>query len=77
MSTVTKRCSLCFKIEDDAHLICKESLQLCPKCYAKWNESGYEQKLMLVKSIKCYRQLVEKYEDTSGTKINTDFEGIS
>lgn len=79
MSTIHKRCSLCFTKDepDGGHLIWKDSLQLCPKCYKKYEESAYNQRVMLINSIKCYRKLVERYEDTSGIKIDTDFSGIS
>lgn len=79
MSTVAERCSLCFskseKQGDD--LIWKDSLQLCQKCYDRYNESAYNQRVMMLNSIRCYRKLVERYEDTSGKRIDTSFSGIS
>ena len=77
MSSINKRCSLCFRETEDKDLISKDSLQLCPKCYNKYEESAYNQRVMLLNSIRCYRKLVERYEDTSGIKIKTDFSGIS
>lgn len=79
MSTITERCALCFKKSEKRgdDLIWLDSLQLCPKCYEKYRESAYNQRVMLINSLKCYRKLVERYEDTSGTKIDTDFSGIS
>ncbi len=79
MSTVSERCCLCFR-KSDKHgddLIWKDSLQLCPRCYERYNESAYNQRVMMLNSIKCYRKLVTRYEDTSNTKIDTDFSGIS
>lgn len=79
MSSVSERCALCFS-KSDKHgddLIWKDSLQLCQKCYDKYNESAYNQRVMLLNSIKCYRKLVGRYEDTSSTKIDTNFSGIS
>lgn len=32
---------------------------------------------MLLNSVKCYRKLIARYEDTSGIKIDTNFGGIS
>lgn len=79
MSSVNERCALCFSKSDKNgdDLIWKDSLQLCPKCYEKFNESAYNQRVMLLNSIKCYRKLVARYEDTSSTKIDTNFSGIS
>jgi hypothetical protein len=77
MSSINKRCSLCFRETGDKDLVAKDSLQLCPKCYTKYEESPYNQRVMLLNSINCYRKLVERYEDTSGIKIKTDFSGIS
>ena len=79
MSSVSERCCLCFK-KSEKHgddLIWRDSLQLCPKCYERYTESAYNQRVMMINSLKCYRKLVERYEDTSGTKIETDFSGIS
>ena len=71
-STVYKRCSLCFtKFEPDGgELIWKDSMQLCPKCYTRYNASAYNQRVMLINSIKCYRRLIGKYED-KGNIFNT------
>lgn len=78
MSTVADRCSLCFKKLDKGEaFIMKDSLQLCPKCYEKFIESPYNQRVMLLNSVKCYRKLIARYEDCGGIKINTDFGGIS
>lgn len=79
MSTVNERCCLCFK-KSEKHgddLIWKDSLQLCKKCYDKYSESPYNQRVMMLNSIKCYRKLIRRYEDTSNIKIDTDFSGIS
>lgn len=79
MSTVSERCALCFNKSEKhgADLIWKDSLQLCQKCYDKFNESPYNQRVMLLNSIKLYRKLVSRYEDCGGVKIDTAFEGIS
>lgn len=79
MSSVSERCALCFRKSDKKgdDLIWKDSLQLCPKCYERFSESPYNQRVMLLNSIKCYRKLVSRYEDSSGTKLDTNFEGIS
>lgn len=79
MSTVTERCSLCFEKSKNRgdDLIWLDSLQLCQKCYDKYTKSAYNQRTMLINSLKCYRKLVERYEDTSSTKIDTSFSGIS
>lgn len=78
-STVGERCALCFerseKHGDD--LIWKDSFQLCPRCYTKYEESPYNQRVMMINSIKCYRRLISKYEDSSNVKLETKFEGIS
>ena len=75
MSTVSNRCSLCFKKSDN--LTNLDSLQLCDDCYKKYTESAYNQRVMLIKSIHCYRKLVKRYEDTGNIKIDTNFSGIS
>lgn len=77
MSSINERCSLCFRKEKSENLVSKDSLQLCPKCYKKYEESPYNQRVMLLNSVKCYRKLIARYEDTSGIKIDTDFGGIS
>ena len=78
-STIYKRCALCFEKNepDGGDLIWKDSLQLCPKCYAKYEESAYNQRVMLINSLKCYRRLVSKYEDNGNIQLDTKFEGIS
>lgn len=78
-STVHKRCALCFEKNepDGGELIWKDSLQLCPKCYEKFEASAYNQRVMLLNSIKCYRKLIAKYEDNGNIKLDTKFEGIS
>lgn len=78
-STIHKRCALCFEKHepDGGDLIWHDSLQLCPKCYEKFTASAYNQRVMLLNSIKCYRRLISKYEDNSGTILDTKFEGIS
>lgn len=75
MSSINERCYLCFRKSPD--LVCRDSLRLCPTCYAKYDESAYNQRVMLLNSVKCYRKLIARYEDSSGTKIDTDFSGIS
>lgn len=79
MSTVSERCCLCFRKSPNKgdDLIWKDSLQLCQKCYDKYEESAYNQRVMMINSLKCYRKLITRYEDTSGTRIDTDFQGIS
>lgn len=77
--TVTTRCTLCFskseKNGDD--FIWKDSMQLCPKCYERYNESAYNQRIMLINSVKSYRRLVMQYEESSNVKFDTKFESIS
>lgn len=77
--TTPIRCALCFEKHepDGGDLIWYDSLQLCPKCYEKFTESAYNQRVMLINSIKCYRRLIGKYEDQSNIKLDTKFEGIS
>lgn len=77
MSSINERCSLCFRKENSENLVSKDSLQLCPKCYKKYEESPHNQRVMLLNSIKLYRKLVERYENCGGVKIDTHFEGIS
>lgn len=73
--TVSNRCCLCFtrseKNGDD--LIWKDSLQLCPKCYEKYDESAYNQRVMMINSIKCYRKLIRQYEESSNVRFETNF----
>ena len=78
-STVHKRCALCFEKHepDGGDLIWKDSFQLCQKCYDKYNESPYNQRVMMINSIKCYRRLISKYEDNGNIQLETKFEGIS
>ena len=78
-STVYKRCSLCFtKDEPDRdNLINYDSLQLCPKCYEKFIASGYNQRVMLLNSLRCYRRLISKYEDNGNIQLDANFEGIA
>lgn len=78
-STVHKRCALCFEKHepDGGDLIWKDSFQLCPKCYEKYSESPYNQRVMMINSIKCYRRLISKYEDNGNIQLDTKFEGIS
>ena len=78
-STVYKRCSLCFtKDEPDGdNLINYDSLQLCPKCYEKFIVSGYNQRVMLLNSLRCYRRLISKYEDNGNIQLDANFEGIA
>lgn len=71
--TVTKRCSLCFDKVNEDELINRDSLQLCPDCYKKYDESAYNQRTMLLKSVKCYRRLVIQYEESSNVKFDTKF----
>lgn len=74
--TVTHRCSLCFdkaKEPDGGELIWKDSLQLCPKCYERYNESAYNQRCMLINSVKSYRRLIMQYEESSNVKFETKF----
>ena len=74
--TVTRRCTLCFKKSEDpdaGDLIWKDSLQLCPKCYEKYCESAYNQRVMLIKSVKAYRRLIMQYEESSNVKFDTYF----
>lgn len=77
-STIYKRCSLCFtKFEPDGgELIWKDSMQLCPKCYTRYNASAYNQRVMLINSIKCYRRLIGKYEDNGNIQLDCNFDGI-
>lgn len=77
-STIHKRCSLCFKKDepDGGNLIWYDSLQLCQKCYDRFTASAYNQRVMLINSIKCYRRLISKYEDQSNVQLDTDFDGI-
>lgn len=78
-STVHKRCSLCFEKHepDGGDLINYDSLQLCQKCYDKFRDSAYNQRVMLINSVHCYRKLISKYEDNGNTILDTKFEGIS
>lgn len=77
-STVEIRCCLCFtkseKNGDD--LIWYDSLQLCPNCYDRFATSGYNQRVMLINSLKCYRRLISKYEDNGNIQLDANFEGI-
>lgn len=77
--TVSKRCCLCFEKskKDGDDLIWKDSLQLCQKCYDKYMESAYNQRVMMLNSIRCYRRLIRQYEESSNVKFDTKFEGIS
>ena len=78
-STVYKRCSLCFTKDEPngGNLINYDSLQLCPKCYEKFIASGYNQRVMLLNSLRCYRRLISKYEDSGNIQLDTNFEGIA
>ena len=78
-STVYKRCSLCFTKDepDGGNLINYDSLQLCPKCYEKFIASGYNQRVMLLNSLRCYRRLISKYEDNGNIQLDANFEGIA
>lgn len=71
-STISKRCSLCFgKCEN---LINIDSLQLCNECNEKYTKSAYNQRVMLLNSIKCYRKLIERYENSSNIQLETKFD---
>lgn len=74
-STIFKRCSLCFKKHepDGGDLINYDSLQLCPECYDRFKASAYNQRCMLINSIKCYRKLIARYEDNSNVQLETKF----
>lgn len=74
-STVYKRCALCYTKDeaDGGNLIWKDSMQLCPKCNARYDESAYNQRVMLINSIKCYRKLLEQYENCSNVQFETSF----
>lgn len=76
--TVTKRCSLCFTKDepDGGNLIWYDSLQLCPSCYERFTASPYNQRVMLINSLKCYRRLISKYEDNGNIQLDCNFEGI-
>lgn len=74
MSTVSNRCSLCFKKSDN--LTNLDSLQLCDDCYKKYTESAYNQRVALINAIKCYRMLISKYENNGNIKIDCNFENI-
>ena len=78
-STVYKRCSLCFTKDepDGSHLINLDGLQLCQKCYDKFRASAYNQRCMLLNSLRCYRRLISKYEDNGNIMLDANFEGIS
>ena len=78
-STVYKRCSLCFTKDepDGGHLINLDGLQLCQKCYDKFRASAYNQRCMLLNSLRCYRRLISKYEDNGNIMLDTNFEGIA
>ena len=78
-STIYKRCSLCFEKHepDGGDLINYDSLQLCQKCYDKFRDNPYNQRVMLLNSIRCYRRLISKYEDNGNIQLDTKFEGIS
>lgn len=77
-STTYKRCSLCFTKDepDGGNLIWRDSMQLCQKCYDRYCESPYNQRVMLINSIKSYRKLISKYEDNGNIIIDCNFEGI-
>ena len=51
-------------------------MQLCPKCYTRYNASAYNQRVMLINSIKCYRRLIGKYEDNGNIQLDCNFDGI-
>lgn len=78
-STVYKRCSLCFTKDepDGGHLINLDGLQLCQKCYDKFRASAYNQRCMLLNSLRCYRRLISKYEDNGNIMLDANFEGIA
>ena len=78
-STVYKRCSLCFTKDepDGGHLINYDGLQLCSKCYEKFTASAYNQRVMLLNSLRCYRRLISKYEDNGNIQLDTNFDGIA
>lgn len=74
--TVTHRCTLCFskaETPDAGEFIWKDSMQLCPKCYERYSESAYNQRVMLINSVKSYRRLIIQYEESSNVKFDTNF----
>ena len=77
-NTVYKRCSLCMTKDepDGGNLINYDGLQLCKDCYDKFRHSAYNQRVMLLNSIKCYRRLIAKYEDNGNIQLDCNFEGI-
>ena len=77
-NTVYKRCSLCFTKDepDGGNLINYDSLQLCEKCYNKFRASAYNQRVGLLNSIKCYRRLIAKYEDSGNIQLDTSFDNV-
>lgn len=77
-STVYKRCSLCMTKDepDGGHLILYDGLQLCKSCYDRFTASAYNQRVMLLNSIRCYRRLISKYEDQGNIQLDCNFEGI-
>ena len=77
-SKIYKRCSLCYYLDEPngENLTSIDSLQLCPECYARYTKSAYNQRIMLLNSIKCYRKLIEKYENSSNVNLETRFIGI-
>ena len=78
-STIYKRCSLCMTKDepDGGNLIWKDSMQLCQNCYDRFTASAYNQRVMLINSIKCYRRLISKYEDQGNIQLDCNFEGIA
>lgn len=74
-SKVNKRCFLCYTLDknDGDTLIWYDSMQLCEKCYNKFKESAYNQRIGLINSVKCYRKLIERYENSSNVRLETNF----
>ena len=58
---------------DGGNLIWYDSLQLCPSCYERFTASAYNQRVMLINSIKCYRRLISKYEDNGNIQLDCNF----
>lgn len=62
MENIYERCTLCLcETGDNGNsLIWYDSMQLCKRCYERYNKSDYDKHCMLVNSIKKYRRILSK-----------------